>query len=383
MSFEKPDRPLLWEMGYWHETLERWYQEGLEPKHRPPITTVEFNPGLGVRGEAAPHEDYSKRRPRERDAHEQLGLDEGLVALPVNSGPNPPFEREVFEQTDGHVVIQDELGVKKKIKRTGASTPEFVGWPAETREGFERLKEERFKPVLSERVPEDWPQLVNTYKNRSYPIAIGGYPFGFYGFMRYMMGEERLLYNFYDDPQLIRDMMGFFAGFWIELWNQVLDQIDVDCAHFWEDMSYRSAPLISPAMFREFMTPCYRRITDALKDRGVRVILVDTDGNLDALIPLFLEAGLTGTYPIEVQAGNDLVAIRKRYPKMHLAGGIDKIKIAKGKELIDQELESKLPFMLEKGGYIPHLDHHAHPAISWENFCYYRRRLEQISRESL
>jgi hypothetical protein len=30
MNFEKPDRNLLWEMGYWPDTLERWYGEGLE-----------------------------------------------------------------------------------------------------------------------------------------------------------------------------------------------------------------------------------------------------------------------------------------------------------------------------------------------------------------
>jgi len=55
-----------------------------------------------------------------------------------------------------------------------ASTPEFVGWPAETREGFERLKEERFGTRLSERVPETWPQLVESYKNREDPTALGG-----------------------------------------------------------------------------------------------------------------------------------------------------------------------------------------------------------------
>jgi len=287
--------------------------------HKPSNTSVEFNPGLGVRGEAAPHEDYSKKRPRERDVHDYLGLDEGLdeglEALPVNAGPEPPFERKIFEDTNAHVIFQDEYGVRKKIKKVGASTPE-------TRKGFERLKEERFGANLSERVPEAWPQLVESYKSRDYPTALGGYPLGFYGFLRYMMGEERLLYNFYDDPGFVKAMMSFFADFWIELWNQVLDQIDVDCVHFWEDMSYRSGPLISPAMFREFMSPCYRKITDFLKDRGIKNILVDTDGNMDVLIPLFLEAGVTGIYPIEARAGNDLVAIRKQAALHARAGRI-------------------------------------------------------------
>lgn len=379
MNFEKPDRNLLWEMGYWRDTLERWYQEGL-PCENP--VTGELNPGEGIRAEAVPHDEFSTTRSRDSDVHGQLGLDAGLLCLPVNSGPQPPFEREIFEDTEDFLIFQDELGVKKRINKKEASIPEFIGWQVENRGDFEKLTAERFQPALKGRVPANWPELVGKYKNRDYPLTIGGYPYGFYGFLRYLVGEERLLLSFYDNPEMVREMISFFTGFWIELWDQVLSQVEVDCAHFWEDMAYRTGPLISPAMFREFMTPCYQRITAFLKDRGVRIILVDTDGNLDQLIPLFLEAGLTGVYPVEVQAGNDLVAIRKSFPKLQLLGGIDKIKIARGPRAIDEELESKLPFLLNSGGYIPYIDHLVHPEISWADFCYYRRRLKEIIEEA-
>jgi hypothetical protein len=58
--------------------------------------------------------------------------------------------------------------------------------------------------------------------------------------------------------------------------------------------------------------------------------------------------------------------------------GIDKIKIALGKKAIDEELTSKVPVMLKSGGYIPHVDHHVHPEISWEHFKYYRTRLKEM-----
>ncbi len=192
------------------------------------------------------------------------------------------------------------------------------------------------------------------------------------------MGEERLLFNFYDEPELVRDMMDFLADFWIALWDQALSRVTIDCAHFWEDMAYRTGPLISPATFRAFMMPAYQKVTRFLKDHGVSVILVDSDGNVDQLIPLFLESGLTGMYPFEVQAGNDIVAIREQYPKMHILGGIDKIKISQGKAAIDAELESKIPFMLKKLGYLPHIDHLVHPGVSWDDFCYYRKRLNEM-----
>ncbi len=376
MHFEKADRVMLWEMGYWQATLDRWYREGLKANNPP--NQIQLNPGVGIRGEASPHDIYSTTRFRDKDVHEEMGFDEGVQIVPVNSGPQPPFEQKVLEETEEYILFQDEFGVQKRLKRKEASTPEFVGWPVENRKDFKRLVEERFKPDLKKRVPENWKEIVEKHKSRDYPLAIGGYPYGFYGLMRYMMGEERLLYNFYDNPNLVSDMMSFFADFWIELWGQALDEIDVDCAHFWEDMSYKNGPIISPAMFRQFMTPCYQRITGFLKERGVDIIVVDSDGNMDELIPLFLEAGLTGVFPIEARANNDLIDIRKRYPKMHILGGIDKIEVAKGPKAIDKELESKVPFMVMQGGYIPHLDHHVHPGISWDYFQYYRRRLKEL-----
>jgi uroporphyrinogen decarboxylase len=375
MTFEKPDRNLFWEMGYWTDTLGRWYGEGL-----PRTTGQKRRPGEGVRGENAPHDDLSTTRVRDMEVHKTLGFDNGMVCLPVNSGPEPRFEQTVFEETEEYLIYQDELGVKKKLNKQEASTPEFIGWQIATRDDFERIKAERFQPSLKQRVPRNWSELVENYQKRDYPLTIGGYPCGFYGFLRYLMGEEQLLLNFYDDPDLVRDIMNFLADFWIGLWDQALSQVKVDCANFWEDMAYRNGPLISPAMFKAFMTPCYQKVTGFLKDWGVKVILVDSDGNLDKLIPLFLEAGLTGIYPIEIQAGNDVVSIRKTYPKLHILGGIDKIKIAQGKEAIDEEL-TKIPFMLRSGGYVPHIDHLVHPEISWPDFCYYRRCLRKMIEE--
>ena len=169
--------------------------------------------------------------------------------------------------------------------------------------------------------------------------------------------------------------MNYLADFWVELWGQALSKIQADCVNFWEDMAYRSGPLISPQMYEEFMLPAYQRVTSFLKDMGAKVILVDTDGNVEKLIPLFLESGITAIFPFEVQAGNDIGSYRKKYPQLGILGGIDKMKIAQGKELIEEELSSKVPFMLKSGGYIPHIDHHVHPDISWEGFKYYRMRL--------
>ena len=71
-------------------------------------------------------------------------------------------------------------------------------------------------------------------------------------------------------------------------------------------------------------------------------------------------------------------AVRERYPGLIICGGIDKREIAKGGEAIDRELEAKLPFMFRRGGYLPSMDHHVPPEVSYDNFCYYVKKTQDL-----
>jgi len=168
-----------------------------------------------------------------------------------------------------------------------------------------------------------------------------------------------------------------FTDLWIAIWEEVLSEIDVDCAHIWEDVSSGKGSMISPRTFREFMIPYYKKATDFLKGRGVDVILTDTDGDCSQLIPLFLEAGVTGLYPMEVSAGMDVVATRKAYPELQIMGGIPKTEIALGEQRIDEILEAT-EWLLSQGGYIPFADHSHPPGTPWRCFKYYREQLNRI-----
>jgi uroporphyrinogen decarboxylase len=74
----------------------------------------------------------------------------------------------------------------------------------------------------------------------------------------------------------------------------------------------------------------------------------------------------------------DVVELRKAFPALALMGGMNKSRLAQGREAIDEELDRKIPFMLPRGGYIPHLDHQAPPDIPWAEFKYYREKLNAM-----
>ncbi len=283
----------------------------------------------------------------------------------------------MLEDHGDWVLERNEQGIIQKRMKVNSSLPAFLRGPVETRDDWERLKAERLQPTLEGRLPKEWPRIVEEYNRRSYPLSIMGSQ-GFYGTPRYLLGQERLLYAYYDEPELLDDITSYLCDFGMAICEPILKPVRPDVVQLWEDMSYRGGSLISPQHFRRFMLPYYKRLTAFFRDHGVENVLVDTDGNCWQLIPLFIEGGMTGMYPMEVQSGMDVVEVRRVFPRLQILGGIDKRVLAWGKEAIERELEAKVPWMLARGGYVPHIDHFVPPEASFENFRYYRQRLAQM-----
>jgi len=347
--FEPVDRAPFWDFGYWAETPEVWRQEGLPET----VTDLETFFGFDPTG-----------------------------AVPVNYGPIPAFQWEVLEEDENTRTFRDATGVIQRESKRGSSIPHFIEYPVKDRRSWESMKE-RFRADDPKRYPDTWDEAVVRYKNRDYPVTVGAG--GFFGNLRNIMGFECLMHMYYDDPALIHEMNEFFLTFWQQTMERALSDVDVDAATMWEDMAYRNAPLISPAMFREFMLPYYKRMTGFLRDHGVDIVIVDSDGNMNELLELFVEGGVTAMLPFEVRGGMDVLEVRRRLgTKMAIIGGIDKHELSKDKAAIDRELQSKLPPLLKSGGFIPTVDHRVPPTVPYENYHYYvTRKYEMLHDHSL
>ncbi len=142
-------------------------------------------------------------------------------------------------------------------------------------------------------------------------------------------------------------------------------------------MAGKQGSLISPAHFRRFITPRYRKIIDMAKRRGVRIASVDSDGLMHGLTPLFREAGFNHIFPYEVQAGNDLAMLLRTYPDICLAGHIDKRAMARDRKAMDDEIE-RIRGLLPLGRFLPCFDHLIPPDVPWENYQYMVRRWKQL-----
>ena len=373
MSFDTSVPTMRWEMGYWAAALRRWYAEGLPCADGipPDLADGDGVPGMGT--------GWSWGQPRAYDVERACDLDASMERLPLNLLACPAYGDEVIEEHGEWLIRRVASGVLRKEFRDRHSLPHDVGWPVRSRDDWERFKAERLQPTLAGRLPDDWASYVERYKTTQVPLVVGGY--GFYSTPRLLMGEENLLYAFYDDPDLIHTMINDLCDLWIAIYDQTLAHVHVDVGQIWEDMSFKNGPLISPAMVRTFLLPAYKRLTACWRDHGIKVVLLDTDGDCWSLIPILLEGGVTGLYPFEVNAGMNVVEVCKAFPRLQIVGGLDKTQVALGRAAIDAELAAKVPFMLKHGGYIPAFDHYVHPDVSWPHFAYYRKRISDMIRQ--
>jgi uroporphyrinogen-III decarboxylase len=196
---------------------------------------------------------------------------------------------------------------------------------------------------------------------------------------RQLLGEERLCLAYYDDPELIHDMIRTMSDTAFAVLERATRRLPIDILGVHEDMAGKSGPLAGPAQIREFILPYYRRIWDLLRERGTRLFDQDSDGNMDSVISSFLDAGINLMHPMEPAAGMDVVKVREKYgTRLAMYGGIDKFILCKSKVDIDRELEYKLPPMIRSGGYVIALDHRIPNGALLENYRYYVKRVWEI-----
>jgi hypothetical protein len=232
------------------------------------------------------------------------------------------------------------------------------------------------KPVLYPEHPFDR-ELVKSWapRQKSGEMVVWISLEGPFWFPRTLLGIENHLLAFYDQPDLMKEMNEDVLAFNRRVYDEFCDICVPDFMSFAEDMSYNHGPMLSKALFDEFMAPFYRKITPIMRQRGT-VIFVDTDGDITEPASWFLEVGCEGLLPLERMAGVDVSELRRRHPRIRLLGAFDKTVMHLGEARMRQEFERLLPVM-RQGGFIPSVDHQTPPGVSLEDYRLFIRLLKE------
>jgi len=200
---------------------------------------------------------------------------------------------------------------------------------------------------------------------------------GFFWFPRTLMGFEKLMLAYYDQPELLHAMCRDLLKFNLRL----LDQIDRVCVPTFmtiaEDMSYNHGPMISQQVFEDFLAPYYRELLARAKEMNVLTV-VDTDGDVTKLVPWLESVGVEGVLPLERQARVDGMKMRKQFPRFAMIGHYNKMVMPEGEAAMRAEFERLVPLM-KSGGYIPSVDHQTPPGVSLDQYRTYLRLLEEYT----
>jgi uroporphyrinogen-III decarboxylase len=320
--------------------------------------------------------------------------EEGFTGIgKLDCGPLPRLEERIIEETGNIRVWIDHYGVKRvdaiRQPTPGFATRKYLEFPVKTPADFTRMKErydpntpERTEPVPGEnqlqtvnpdgyRVYQSavrWQDRVETCNNGNYPVCVT-VP-GLFWTARDWAGFEGLCLMCAEQPDLVDEMMEFWTGFLWQVLDAPLRAIRADIVILNEDMAYKHAAMISPAMMRRFMLPRYRRLYDFFKERGVEQVVMDTDGHNGEVLDVFHPAALDGIAPMEIAANNDPERYLRKHPGLFLMGGIDKRELCHSRAEVRAEVARRYRTARELPGYIPTVDHGVPPDIPLRNFLY-------------
>ncbi len=317
MNFQPVDRLPRWEWAmWWDETIARWHREGL-PRE------LKFSQVF--------------------DIAQHFGLD--------------PYQQFWFSTTDPtieakqhHVEgivsnMDDYLRIRPQLfPDHGASIASMAAWAERQRRGDAVV----------------WATLE-----------------GFFWFPRTLMGFEKLMFAFADQPELLHRINQDLLEFNFRLLDQIFRVCVPTFMTIAEDLSYNHGPMISKRTFDEYVAPYYRQLLPRLQEHNIPLFM-DTDGDVTLLVPWLEELGVRGVLPLERQAGVDGMKLRQQFPRLLMVGHFDKMTMNQGEAAMRAEFERLGPLM-KTGGFIPSVDHQTPPGVALEQYRVYLRLLNEYT----
>jgi len=326
----------------WAGTLRRWHAEGMP-------------------------EDVDWRDYFDIDKVQNIGVD-----------ITPRYEEKVVEETDRYQIVTTPWGVTLKNFKELDSTPEFLDYRVTTPEAWEDAK--RRMTLEDDRIP--WQQLRDHYAAW---IAEGrwieaDFWFGFDVTHSWMAGTETILIAMHEEPEWVVDMFNTYLDRCIALFDRIWNAgYRFDAIYWPDDMGYKGTTFFSNEMYRELLKPVHRRAVEWAHNKGVYAHL-HSCGDVMTRIDDLIEIGIDCLNPLEVKAGMQPVALKRKYgEKLTLHGGVNAV-LWDNRDAIVGEIDRVIPILKEKGGYIFSSDHSIPNSVSLDNMTAIINEVKRVGR---
>jgi len=288
------------------------------------------------------------------------------------------FKPEVIEETEETILTRDGNYAVLRRHKLHDSTPEHVDFLVKDFALWKEHVRPLLKPVERRINFEGYERSMKNAREKNRYFMWSGV--NVFECMHPVCGHEIMLASMVLDPDWVRDMTQTYADLTIKLQKILFEKEGLpDGIWYYEDMGFKQRPFMSPRMYKDLIFPYHKQTIDYAHSLGLPVIM-HSCGFVEPLLPGMIEAGIDCLQVIEVKAGMDLLRIyREHGDKIALMGGIDvRTLYTNDKNIIDKELESKIPIVKQGFGFVAHSDHSIPNTVDYETFRYYMAKALEL-----
>ena len=237
--------------------------------------------------------------------------------------PEGPSEPGLVQQENG-LVIQQERWTSWIIQRPFTTTPEMVAW---VKSEIQRANALQYGSATRQRLV-DWLETCAAYSAAGDPtgredpaVQILESGVGLTE-MFWSLGWDHFTTLMFEYPALLEEWLDARHQAELRRVAAIADPQRLPIVLTYDDIAYKTSTLFSPAWLRQHWLPKLTRLVEAWHARDTLCIF-HSDGNLWPVLDDLVRAGIDGLNPLEVLAGMSVKAVRQRYPRLALTGGID------------------------------------------------------------
>lgn len=185
----------------------------------------------------------------------------------------------------------------------------------------------------------------------------------------YLRGMETVMRDFLKNKDFMHAYLDKLKN-WAKTAGSILVKMGVDIIFLGDDFGMQDRMMVSPQIFREFFKPRYAELFEGYRRINPNIkIAFHTDGNVEPIIPDFIEIGLNILNPVQPRSMDPTRLKREFGNKLTFWGTIDNqytMPFGSVQEVVD-EVISRLRTVAPQGGLIIGPAHNVQPNTPIEN----------------
>ena len=206
---------------------------------------------------------------------------------------------------------------------------------------------------------------------------LGRHAAGIFEVALWMRGFEHFFLDLAAQPKFASALLDIITELKMHYWERALDSVgpNVLIVSEADDVATQRGPMISPAMYRQFIAPRHRRLFEFIRRRAQAKVYIfyHSCGAVQELVPLLLEEGIDILNPVQVSAdGMDTAELKKRYGRdlTFWGGGVDTqrvLPLGTPAEVRD-EVRRRIDDLAPGGGFVFNPVHNVQADVPPENY---------------